>query len=175
MNRNDTPEDLMGYAALQDAALRGVVRAALARAADPRGLPGHHHFYITFKTRAPRVAIPEELRSRYPDEMTIVLQHQYWDLTPGDAAFSVTLLFGGQPKSLSIPYAAITQFHDPAVSFTMHFDTPAAEPLPAQAAADTQAEAEARAEALALAEAQAKALAESRGRPVVTLAEFRKK
>ena len=123
--RND--QDLMHYEALAQEALRGVVKAALKRAASPGGLPGEHHFYITFKTRAPGVSAPPELAERYPDEMTIVLQHQYWDLAPGETFFAVTLKFGGQPKKLSVPYAAVTRFYDPSVQFLLQFEAPAAE------------------------------------------------
>ena len=122
--RND--QDLMHYEALAQEALRGVVKAALKRAASPGGLPGEHHFYITFKTRAPGVSAPPELAERYPDEMTIVLQHQYWDLAPGETFFTVTLKFGGQPKRLSVPYAALTRFYDPSVQFLLQFEAPAA-------------------------------------------------
>lgn len=113
--------DLMGYEALQQEALRGVIRAALERAAGPRGLPGEHHFYISFRTDAAGVSCPADLTARYPEEMTIVLQNQFWDLTPGATGFSVTLQFGGQPKSLSIPYAAITRFYDPSVQYLLQF------------------------------------------------------
>jgi hypothetical protein len=120
--RND--QDLMHYEALAQEALRGVVKAALKRAASPGGLPGAHHFYITFKTRAAGVSAPAELAERYPDEMTIVLQHQYWDLAPGEATFAVTLKFGGQPKKLLVPYAAVTRFYDPSVQFLLQFEAP---------------------------------------------------
>ena len=123
--RND--QDLMQYEALAQEALRGVVKAALKRAASPGGLPGQHHFYITFKTRAPGVEAPKELAERYPDEMTIVLQHQYWDLAPGETFFAVTLKFGGQPKKLSVPYGAVTRFYDPSVQFLLQFEAPEAE------------------------------------------------
>jgi hypothetical protein len=123
--RND--QDLMQYESLAQEALRGVVKAALKRAASPGGLPGQHHFYITFKTRAPGVSAPAELAERYPDEMTIVLQHQYWDLAPGETFFAVTLKFGGQPKKLSVPYAAVTRFYDPSVQFLLQFEAPEAE------------------------------------------------
>jgi len=123
----DEVKDLIDYEALQQDALRGVIRAALSLAASPNGLPGEHHFYISFRTQAPGVAIPDELRSRYPDDMTIVLQNQYWDLNPGESAFSVTLQFSGQPKSLFIPYAAITRFYDPSVRYMLQFAPPAAE------------------------------------------------
>lgn len=130
MAKDDKPKDLMGYEAMQQDALRGVIRAALAKAAGPRGLLGDHHFYISFRTAAPDVVGPEDLLGRYPEEMTIVLQNQYWDLKPGESAFSVTLQFGGQPKSLSVPYAAVTRFYDPSVQYLLQFnpaqDAPAA-------------------------------------------------
>jgi hypothetical protein len=120
MSKDSRTTDQMGYEALQQEALRGVVRAALKRAAT-RGLPGDHHFMITFKTKAPGVSGPPELLGQYPDEMKIVLQHQFWELAPGETFFSVTLKFGGQPKTLSIPYAAITEFWDPTVDYRLHF------------------------------------------------------
>ena len=132
--------DEMYYEAMAQDALRGVVKMALKRAASPHGLPGEHHFYITFKTKAAGVSGPIELLSRYPDEMTIVLQHEYWDLAPGETFFSVTLKFGGRPQSLSVPYAAVTRFFDPHVSFMLSFEatdaiadaeTPVAPPAPA--------------------------------------------
>jgi hypothetical protein len=128
------PRDLIGYDALQQEALRGVVRAALKLAAA-KGLPGDHHFFITFKTAAPGVTLPRELLARYPDEMSIVLQNEYWDLAPGETFFSVTLKFGGQPKALSIPYAAITHFRDPGVEYHLRFTVPEALPLPLPAPA----------------------------------------
>ena len=122
----------MHYEAMAQEALRGVVKAALKRAAAPGGLPGAHHFYITFKTDAPGVSGPEDLLAKYPDEMTIVLQHQYWDLAPGETFFVVTLKFGGEPKKLSIPYAALTRFYDPSVQFLLTFEpAPVTEPEPA--------------------------------------------
>ena len=121
-------KDLMHYDALIQDALRGVVKAALKRAASPAGLPGDHHFYITFKTQAPGVSGPTDILGKYPNEMTIVLQHQYWDLAPGETFFSLTLQFGGQPKTLSIPYAALTRFDDPSVPFSLQFQPPEFEP-----------------------------------------------
>lgn len=118
------PKDEMHYEALAQDALRGVVRAALRRAASPEGLPGAHHFYITFRTRAPGVLVPPDVSEKYPDEMTVVIQHQYWDLAPGETLFSVMLKFGGQPKKLSVPYEAITRFYDPSVQFLLQFEAP---------------------------------------------------
>jgi hypothetical protein len=124
MAQDDTPQDLMHYEAMAQDALRGVVRAALKRAASPDGLPGAHHFYITFKTDAPGVSAPPDLLAKYPEEMTIVLQHQYRDLAPGETFFTVTLKFGGQPKRLSVPYAAVSRFYDPSVQFLLQFEPP---------------------------------------------------
>lgn len=138
----DTPpaQDLMHYEAMAQEALRGVVKAALKKAASPEGLPGEHYFYITFKTEAPGVSGPQDLLSRYPGEMTIVLQHQYWDLAPGETFFSVTLKFGGQPKRLSIPYSAVTRFYDPHVQFLLQFEPPPADAEVAQDLAPEAAE-----------------------------------
>jgi hypothetical protein len=121
MAQDAPPADLMHYEAMAQDALRGVVKAALKRAAQ-EGLPGEHHFYITFKTRAPGVSAPPDLLAKYPDEMTIVLQRQFWDLAPGETFFSVTLSFGKEPKKLSIPYAAVTVFYDPSVQFRLVFE-----------------------------------------------------
>ena len=116
----------MRYEAMAQDALRGVVKTALKRAAAPEGLPGAHHFYITFKTEAAGVSGPVDILGKYPDEMTIVLQHQYWDLAaPGPRpSSSVTLQFGGQPKRLSVPYAAVTRFYDPSVQFLLQGSKP---------------------------------------------------
>jgi hypothetical protein len=122
------PQDLMHYHAMMQEALRGVVKVALKQAATPEGLPGAHHFYITFKTHAAGVSGPPDLLSKYPDEMMIVLQNQFWDLAPGETFFSVTLKFGGEPKRLSIPYSAVTRFVDPSVQFGLEFEPPADEP-----------------------------------------------
>jgi hypothetical protein len=124
MAQTNPPEDLMQYEAMAQDALRGVVKAALKKAAAPGGLPEPHHLYITFKTQAAGVSGPQDLLGKYPDEMTIILQHQYWDLAPGETFFSVTLKFGGQPKRLSVPYAAVTRFYDPSVQFALQFEAP---------------------------------------------------
>ena len=120
----DEPADLMDYGALEQEALRSVVRLALERAALPDGLPGDHHFYITFKTRAPGVSVPPDVLAKYPDEMTIVLQHQYWDLDVQHDRFSIMLKFGGMPKVLAMPYSAVTRFYDPSVQFMLQFEEP---------------------------------------------------
>jgi len=109
--------------------------------AGTHGLPGQHHFYITFRTDHPGVSIPPRLRAQYPIEMTIVLQHQFWDLKLDEAAgvFSVGLSFGGAPASLVIPLEAVTAFADPAVRFGLAFQPimPEGAADPVEAAADT--------------------------------------
>lgn len=115
-------DDVIGYEQLMQDALRSVVRAALQEAANPRGLPGKHHFYITFRTHAPGVIIPEQLRTRYPEEMTIVLEHQFWDLEVYADRFRVILKFSGQPQPITIPLKAITRFFDPSVKFGLQFE-----------------------------------------------------
>ncbi|MBC7166271.1 SspB family protein [Phenylobacterium sp.] len=139
MAQEPPAQDQMHYEALAQEALRGVVKSALKRAASPEGLPGAHHFYITFKTDAPGVSGPVDLLSKYPDEMTIVLQHQYWDLAPGETFFSVTLKFGGSPKRVSVPYAAVTRFYDPSVQFLLQFEV-SGEPGEAAAAPEEPSE-----------------------------------
>jgi len=118
----DTSDSLLPYEAWTERALRQVVVWALEHAAT-EGLPGDHHFYITFRTDHPGVVIPPRLRAQYPQEMTIVLQHQFWDLKVDQEAglVSVGLSFGGAPASLAIPLEAVTGFADPAVRFGLAF------------------------------------------------------
>ena len=121
-------QDLFQYDKMVERALRGVVRDALARVAQ-EGPRGAHHFYIGFATRMPGVVIPDSLRERFPEEMTIVLQHQFWDLEIGEESFSVSLSFQKQLERLTIPFAAIRSFADPSVNFALEFaEPPAAEP-----------------------------------------------
>lgn len=124
MAEETPPVDEMHYDALAQDALRGVIRLALERAAMPEGIPGAHHFYITFKTRAAGVSVPPDVLAKYPEEMTVVLQHQYWDLAVEPTRFSVMLKFGGMPKVLSMPYTAVTRFYDPSVQFLLQFEEP---------------------------------------------------
>jgi hypothetical protein len=119
-------KDFIGYQALTDAALRGVVRDALRRI-EKQGLIGSHHFYLTFKTKFPGVDIPEFLREQDPDEMTIILQHQFWGLKITDDRFEVTLTFKKLPATLVIPFAALTAFFDPGVQFGLQFKGPEGE------------------------------------------------
>lgn len=116
----DTLDSLIPYDDIVQEALRAVVGRVL-RTIEAGGLPGDHHFYITFKTTALGVNIPKALIERFPDEMTIVIQHKYWDLKIGDEHFEVGLSFGQVPSHLVIPYSAITSFVDPAVDFALQF------------------------------------------------------
>ncbi|WP_298917285.1 ClpXP protease specificity-enhancing factor SspB [uncultured Algimonas sp.] len=118
-------QDLMNYEQMRSLALRGVVRDAIRRVIREDGLPGAHHFYITFLTRYPGVEIDDALADKYKEEITIVLEHQFWDLAANSDDFEVTLKFGGIPKYLRVPYHAITRFHDPSVGFSLAFETPA--------------------------------------------------
>ena len=115
------PDDLMRYDLLVQDALRGVVRKVLTDAARD-GLPGEHHFYISFRTDAPGVKVSSRLKEKYPQDMTIVLQHQFWDLIVADANFEVGLSFSGVPERLFVPYAAVTGFFDPSVQFGLKFE-----------------------------------------------------
>jgi uncharacterized protein len=125
-------KDLLRYDKMVEAALRGVVREALIRTAA-NGLPKPHHFYITFKTRHPGVALSDVLAQQYPDEMTIVIEHQFWNLEVEETRFGVTLSFQGRTERLGIPFEAITAFNDPSVKFGLQFqpgDGPPAAALP---------------------------------------------
>src|SRR5262245_10625781 len=107
-------DDALPYDRMTEAALRNVAREALAIVAK-RGLPGDHHFYISFRTDHPLTVMPERLRQRYPEEMTIVLQHQFFGLDVGHESFSVTLSFDNKQERLTIPFTALAAFVDPSV------------------------------------------------------------
>ena len=124
MAEETPPVDEMNYEQLAQDAKRGIIRSALERAAMPEGIPGAHHFYVTFMTRAPGVSVPPDILAKYPDEMKVVLQHQYWDLKVEPTRFSVMLKFGGMPKVLAMPYTAVTRFYDPSVQFLLQFEAP---------------------------------------------------
>lgn len=137
-----TAQSLLPYESWASRALRNVAIDALEHAAR-EGLPGEHHFYISFRTDHPETNIPGHLKARYPQEMTIVLQHRFWDLTVDRAAqrFSVGLSFSGTPSMLSVPFAALTAFQDPHANFGLRFEpeeipAAAAEPEPAPPPAD---------------------------------------
>jgi hypothetical protein len=160
-------KDYIGYEALADTALRTVVREAL-RSALKRGLVGSHHFFITFKTSHPGVEMPDFLRERYPEEITIVMQNQFSGLRVEDDFFDVTLTFQKIPAALHVPFAALTAFADPGVQFGLQFkgagakspttSLPAPKPAPALKAVETPAEGK-----------------EASERQVVSLDKFRKK
>ena len=118
-------KDILRYDKMVEAALRGVVREALARSAA-NGLPGAHHFYITFKTGFPGVELPGHLLAKHPEEMTVVLEHQFWDLAVEEERFSVTLSFAGKPEHIVVPFEAILSFADPSVKFGLQFQQAAA-------------------------------------------------
>jgi uncharacterized protein len=118
---DDLPDSLIPYDEIVQEALRAVVGRVLGEVEHSGGLPGTHHFYITFKTQAPGVEIPKQLVERFPDEMTIVLQNKFWDLKVGGDGFGVSLTFNQVAAHLSIPFAAITAFVDPAVNFALQF------------------------------------------------------
>jgi hypothetical protein len=111
------------YDLLQQDAMRGIVRAALRITAETGELPGDHHFYISFMTQAPGVILSKRLREKYPQEMTIVLQHRFWDLIVTDQRFEVKLTFDGIPERLVVPYTAIKVFMDPSIRFGLQFDS----------------------------------------------------
>jgi len=165
MSDQNPPVDEMHYEQLAQDALRGVIRMALEQAATPQGIPGAHHFYITFKTRAAGVALPADVMAKYPDEMTVVLQHQYWDLEVTDTQFTVTLKFGGLPKVLVVPFNAIVRFYDPSVQFMLQFDEP--EIVEAEIAPLTPPQRDP--------EAAPKPASDDDGPKVVSLDQFRKK
>lgn len=125
--------DKIDYHALVQDALRQVVRRILDQVAE-HGLPGDHYFYIGFRTDAPGVQIPRSLRDRYPEEVTVVVQHQFWDLEIDDELFSITLAFNTSRQRLTVPFAALTAFADPSADFILRFEQaeePEAEPAPA--------------------------------------------
>jgi len=114
---------MIDYESLAQDAMRGVVRSVLARTAK-NGLPGDHHFYISFDTQAPGVGLSKRLKEKYPEEMTIVLQHRFWDLSVSEDRFEVKLTFDGIPERLVIPFAALKVFFDPSVRYGLQFESP---------------------------------------------------
>jgi hypothetical protein len=130
------PNDHIRYDVLVQEALRGMVRGVLDEVARSKSLPGDHHFFITFDTTADGVRMSPRLMAQYPKEMTIVLQHQFWDLKVTDEAFEVGLSFGGVAEKLGVPLDAIKVFADPSVQFTLQFETLAEGPSEAEPAAE---------------------------------------
>jgi hypothetical protein len=159
------PQDAFHYDKMIESALRGVVRDALIRVSRD-GLPGDHHFYIGFATREPGVELPASLLARFPKEMTIVVQHQFWDLKVEEDLFSIVLSFQRHPERLVIPFAAIKSFADPSVNFALEFAAPVT-------AAATEPEGEAETAALPTPPAEPKE--ERTTGEVVALDAFRKR
>jgi len=155
------------YDKMVEDALRGVVREAL-REASAKGLPGDHHFYVTFDTTHDGTVMPDWLRTEYPEQMTIVLQHQFWGLEIGEESFSVTLSFNNRQERLTVPIAAITGFADPAVKFGLQFEATELEEGDAAKPVEKVAASAAR-------KPSAAAAATNNGADVVTLDAFRKK
>lgn len=118
-----SPDSLIPYDDIVQEALRAVVRTTLRLVEKEGALPGSHHFYIAFKTAYPGVQVPKHLRERYPQEMTIVVQHRFWDLTVLEDRFEIGLSFNQRPETIIVPYAAIVGFVDPAVNFALQFQT----------------------------------------------------
>lgn len=182
-------EDLIRYDILAQEALRGVMRKVLSEVSKT-GLPGNHHFFITFLTRAPGVRISSRLRERYPDQMTIVIQFQYWDLKVTDTGFEVGLSFADVPEKLEIPFSAVRGFYDPSVNFELEFDVraeseeaadivsePVAEikPVPTPARKPASAKKSEKVEIATKDDEAGEKAAEKGGAQVVSLDSFRKK
>jgi len=135
MGDGPTDDRVFNYPRMVREALRQVPREALRRAAKT-GIPEAHHFYLSFRTDHPGVQVASFLRDRYPEEMTVVLQHQFWDLEVDDEAFSVGLSFAGRPEHIRVPFRALTAFIDPGAEFGLRFD--GAPPPPAGDAATSE-------------------------------------
>lgn len=120
-------QDHIRYDILAQDALRGVIRKVLTEVGATGRLPGDHHFFITFLTGAPGVRISQHLKSKYPEQMTIVIQHQFWDLKITESLFEIGLSFSDVPEKLVIPFNAIRGFYDPSVNFELEFDVPLAD------------------------------------------------
>ena len=166
-------DNWLRYDRMVEQALRSVVRKALAEAAQ-RGLPGDHHFYVTFHTDRAGVGMADWLRQQYPQEMTIVLQHQFWDLKIDDERFAVTLSFGGRHERLNVPLSAVTAFADPSVKFGLQFEAGDEESKKSPKAGSATAKPGAQIAAPAAAESSEDADS-PKGADVVTLDSFRKK
>ncbi|MFC3692079.1 SspB family protein [Chenggangzhangella methanolivorans] len=164
-------QDFIRYDLLTQNALRSVVRDVLMRVSR-EGVPGEHHFYISFRTTDPDVRLSQRLRERYPAEMTVVLQHQFWDLEVDDDGFEVGLSFGNVPEKLVVPFRSITGFFDPSVQFGLKFDHPDAEALDAE---EPAAEAEEPAAEIAAEPEPETTHPPAGGAEVVSLDKFRKK
>jgi hypothetical protein len=171
-------EDHIRYDILAQDALRGVMRKVLAEVART-GLPGNHHFFITFLTGAPGVRISTRLRERYPEQMTIVIQYQYWDLKVTDTGFEIGLSFSDVPEKLEVPFSTVRGFYDPSVNFELEFDVKTeaspAEDAPAPAPVEKMNPPIAAKAPKVVAEAPEEKTDGGKGAEVVSLDSFRKK
>ena len=120
-------QDHIRYDILAQEALRGVIRKVLSEVSATGSLPGDHHFFITFLTQAPGVRISQHLKSKYPEQMTIVVQHQFWELKVHETYFEIGLSFSDKPEKLTVPFSAVRGFYDPSVNFELEFDVATAE------------------------------------------------
>lgn len=170
------PTDHIRYDVLARDALRGVLRKVLIDAAE-HGLPGEHHFFITFISKADGVKLSPRLLAQYPEEMTVILQHQFWDLTVSEDRFEVGLSFNGIPERLIVPFDSIKSFYDPSVQFGLSFETEAAAETPAAGTppATTPAQALASPPAEPETPAEGETPKTGEGAEVVRLDRFRKK
>ncbi|MGK9054165.1 SspB family protein [Neorhizobium petrolearium] len=167
-------QDHIRYDILAQDALRGVIRKVLSEVAATGRLPGDHHFFITFLTGAPGVRISQHLKAKYPEQMTIVIQHQFWDLKVTETQFEVGLSFSDTPERLVVPFNTIRGFYDPSVNFELEFEVPLSEEDDSTSAEITAIPVEAVSKP---AEAEAKAKTDEEKKPgsVVSLDSFRKK
>ena len=173
MAQGSSRQDHIRYDLLVQSALRDVVRHVLSEAAE-QGLPGDHHFFVSFRTDHPGTRISESLRNDHPDEMTIGLQHQFWDLAVTEHGFEVGLFFKGVPERLLVPFDALTGFYDPSVEFGLKFELANVEPADNDSAAPAEPAALPLAAPLAM-EKVSEPTAAGEGAEVVSLDAFRKK
>lgn len=174
MSGQNRGREVLRYDLMLQRALRGVLREALAEVAE-RGLPGDHHLYITFRTQAPGVELADFLQARYPEEMTIVLQHEFWGLESDQEKFAVTLSFSARQERLVVPYAAVVAFADPSVKFGLQFEASSADRAPADDPAAKDEPAPAAAAEKSNGQGDGAAGGDRGGDKVVTLDRFRKK
>ena len=165
-------QDHIRYDILAQDALRGVIRKVLSEVAATGRLPGDHHFFITFLTGAPGVRISQHLKTKYPEQMTIVIQHQFWDLKVSDTQFEIGLSFSDTPERLVVPFNAIRGFYDPSVNFELEFEVPLAEEDDNSSAEITAIPVESAARHDAVEQAEGE---EKKPASVVSLDSFRKK
>ncbi|MBB6178673.1 SspB family protein [Pseudorhizobium flavum] len=165
-------QDHIRYDILAQDALRGVIRKVLSEVAATGRLPGDHHFFITFLTGAPGVRISQHLKTKYPEQMTIVIQHQFWDLKISDTQFEIGLSFSDTPERLVVPFNAIRGFYDPSVNFELEFEVPLAEEDENSSAEITAIPVESAARHDAVEQAEGE---EKKPASVVSLDSFRKK